>query len=101
MTIKKAPYKPQTIKHTGRKYVVVNRSASCLLIKRAGKVQWFTLVDGKEGKPKRHADFWAALEAHSVNMEARGVPLHPITEEDAKSLQEADEALVNSLEAQA
>ena len=91
----------QTIKHTGRKYVVVNRSASCLLIKRAGKVQWFTLVDGKEGKPVRHADFWAALKAHSVNMEARGVPLHPITEEDVKSLQDADEDLVNSLEASA
>lgn len=91
----------QTIKHTGRKYVVVNRSATCLLLKRAGKIQWFTLVDGEEGKPVRHADFWAALKAHSGNMDARGVPLHPITEEDVTSLQEADEALVNSLEAQA
>ena len=97
----KAKRELQTIKHTGRKYVVVNRSASCLLIKRAGKVQWFTLVDGKEGKPKRHADFWAALKAHSVNMESHGIQLHPLTEEDVKSLQESDEALVNRLEAQA
>lgn len=91
----------QTIKHTGRKYLVVNRSATCLLLKRAGKVQWFTLVDGKVGKPVRHADFWAALEAHSVNLEAAGVELHPLTQKEVDELQEADQALVDTVEVRA
>ena len=77
----------QTIKYKGRKFLVVHRSATCLLLKRAGKILWFTLVDGKAGKLDRHRDFWAALEAHKVNMETRGVELHN------EALQEVDEGV--------
>ena len=65
-----------TIKHKGRKYVVVHQSVTLKLIKRAGKVQWFTLEGGKEADVVRHKDFWAALEHYSGRQDALGINPH-------------------------
>lgn len=66
--------RPVIIKHKGRKYVVVHQSVTLKLIKRAGKVQWFTLEGGKEADVVRHADFWAALNHYSGRQDALGIP---------------------------
>lgn len=70
--------KATTIKIKGRKYIVVHatvarishKNAVVQLVKRAGKVQWFTLEDGVL---TRHKGFWPALEAYSVRQEALGM----------------------------
>lgn len=76
----------QTIKHGTRKFLVVNRSATCMLLKRAGKIQWFTLVDGKEGKPVRHEGFWEALKAHADNLDKAGVKMEANTQAEINEL---------------
>lgn len=75
-TRKASKARPVTIKHKGRKYVVVHQSVTLKLIKRAGKVQWFTLEGGKEADVVRHADFWAALEHYSGRQDALGINPH-------------------------
>lgn len=67
----------KTIKHSGRKFVVIHESVTCKLLKRAGKPQFFTLVDGKAGKLVRHKGYWYAMRAHSDNLDAAGVKPAP------------------------
>ncbi|AWY10452.1 virion structural protein [Pseudomonas phage PFP1] len=69
----------QTIKHKGRKYAVIHRSVTLLLIKRAGKPHHFTLEGGKDGTLKRHKDFWAALKHYSDRQDALGIEGNPVT----------------------
>lgn len=69
----------QTIKHKGRKYVVIHRSVTLMLLKRAGKPHHFTLEGGKDGTPKRHADFWCALAYYSGRQDALGIAGHPVS----------------------
>ncbi|AIX12965.1 virion structural protein [Pseudomonas phage vB_PpuP-Voja-1] len=76
MTTKKANL--TTIKHKGRKYVVIHRSVTLLLIKRAGKPHHFTLEGGKDGELKRHKDFWAALKHYSDRQDALGIEGHAV-----------------------
>lgn len=71
--------RPVTIKHKGRKYVVVHQSVTLKLIKRAGKVQWFTLEGGKEAAVVRHKDFWVALKHYSGRQDALGIKGNPVT----------------------
>lgn len=68
-----------TIKHKGRKYVVIHRSVTLLLLKRAGKPHHFTLEGGKEGTLKRHKDFWAALQHYSDRQDALGIEGHTVS----------------------
>lgn len=68
----------QAIKHKGRKYVVIHRSVTLLLIKRAGKPHHFTLEGGKNGSLKRHKDFWAALKHYSDRQDALGIEGHAV-----------------------
>ena len=68
----------KTIKIKGRKYIVVHTSVARIdhknvalqLVKRAGKVQWFTL---ENGELTRRKDFWSALEAYSVRQDQLGL----------------------------
>lgn len=68
----------KTIKIKGRKYIVVHTSVARIdhknvalqLVKRAGKVQWFTL---ENGELTRRKDFWSALEAYSTRQDALGL----------------------------
>lgn len=76
MTIKKANL--TTIKHKGRKYVVIHRSVTLFLIKRAGKPHHFTLEGGKDGTLKRHKGFWEALKHYSDRQDALGIEGHTI-----------------------
>lgn len=69
----------QTIKHKGRKYVVIHRSVSLLLLKRAGKPHFFTLEEGKAGTVERHKDFWVALKAYSDRQDELGIVGHPVS----------------------
>lgn len=78
MTIKKAPAQPQTIKHKGRKYVVIHRSVTLLLLKRAGKPHHFTLEGGKDGTLKRHKGFWEALQYYSDRQDSLGIEGHTV-----------------------
>ncbi|WYW00639.1 virion structural protein [Pseudomonas phage vB_PpuP-Vasula] len=78
MTTKNAPAKVNTIKHKGRKYVIIHRSVTLLLIKRAGKPHHFTLEGGKDGALKRHKDFWAALQHYSDRQDALGIEGHTV-----------------------
>lgn len=68
----------KTIKIKGRKYIVVHTSVARIdhknvalqLVKRAGKVQWFTL---ENGELTRRKDFWSALEAYSARQDQLGL----------------------------
>ena len=68
----------KTIKIKGRKYIVVHTSVARIdhknvalqLVKRAGKVQWFTL---ENGELTRRKDFWSALEAYSTRQDQLGL----------------------------
>lgn len=68
----------KTIKIKGRKFIVVHTSVARIdhknvalqLVKRAGKVQWFTL---ENGELTRRKDFWSALEAYSVRQDQLGL----------------------------
>lgn len=68
----------KTIKINGRKYIVVHTSVARIdhknvalqLVKRAGKVQWFTL---ENGELTRRKDFWSALEAYSARQDQLGL----------------------------
>lgn len=67
-----------SIKLKGRKYIVVHTSVARIdhknvalqLVKRAGKVQWFTL---ENGELTRHKDFWYGLEAYSARQDQLGL----------------------------
>lgn len=76
MTIKKANL--NTIKHKGRKYVVIHRSVTLMLIKRAGKPHHFTLEGGTDGTLKRHKGFWDALKHYSDRQDALGIEGHTV-----------------------
>lgn len=67
-----------TIKHKGRKYVVIHRSVTLLLLKRAGKPHFFTLEEGKAGTVVRHGDFWLALRAYSDRQDELGIEGHAV-----------------------
>lgn len=68
----------KTIKIKGRKFIVVHTSVARIdhknvaiqLVKRAGKVQWFTL---ENGELTRRKDFWSALEAYSARQDQLGL----------------------------
>ena len=68
----------KTIKIKGRKYIVVHTSVARIdhknvalqLVKRAGKVQWFTL---ENGELTRRKDFWLALKAYGERQDALGL----------------------------
>lgn len=68
----------QTIKHRGRKYVIIHRSVTLLLIKRAGKPHHFTLEGGTDGTLKRHKGFWEALKHYSDRQDALGIAGHTV-----------------------
>lgn len=68
----------QTIKHKGRKYVVIHRSVTLMLVKRAGKPHHFTLEGGKDGTLKRHKGFWEALKHYSDRQDALGIEGHAV-----------------------
>lgn len=63
----------QTIKHKGRKYLVIHGSVTLKLLKRAGKPHWFTLEDGKGSDVKRHKGFWEALAAYDKRRDELGL----------------------------
>lgn len=67
-----------TVKVKGRKFVVVNttvarkdhKNVTVQLVKRAGKVHWFTL---EGGVLTRYRGFWEALQAYSARQDELGV----------------------------
>lgn len=86
----------ETIKIKGRKYIVVHTSVARIdhknvalqLVKRAGKVQWFTL---ENGELTRRKDFWSALEAYSTRQDTLGLnPTDSLPHDELLSLISAE-----------